>query len=52
MSPDSKFPQDWEIEGVEETLKFPEKRCRIPPAGGLGVSPKFLFPPRLGDTGG
>jgi hypothetical protein len=29
-----------------------KKRCRILPAGGLGVSPRFKSPPRLGDLGG
>jgi hypothetical protein len=29
-----------------------EKRCRILPAGGLGVSPSYKSPPRLGDIGG
>jgi hypothetical protein len=28
-----------------------EKRCRILPDGGLGVSPNFKKPPRLGDIG-
>jgi len=34
---------------IERLLK---KRCRILPAGGLGVSPSFRNPPRLGDIGG
>ena len=29
-----------------------KKRCRILPAGGLGVTPSFKSPPRLGDIGG
>ncbi|MGB2852868.1 MAG: four helix bundle protein [Dehalococcoidia bacterium] len=29
-----------------------KKRCRMLPAGGLGVSPRFKSPPRLGDLGG
>ena len=29
-----------------------KKRCRILPAGGLGVSPQIKSPPRLGDIGG
>ena len=29
-----------------------KKRRRILPAGGLGVSPSFKSPPRLGDIGG
>ena len=29
-----------------------KKRCRILFAGGLGVSPSFRNPPRLGDLGG
>ena len=29
-----------------------KKRRRILPAGGLGVSPSFKSPPRLGDTWG
>jgi len=29
-----------------------KKRCRIFPAGGLGVSPRFRSPSRLGDIGG
>ena len=29
-----------------------EKRCKILPAGGLGVSPSFESLPRLGDIGG
>jgi len=39
---------------VEATLlKRPlKKKCRILPAGGLGVSPSFKNPPRLGDIGG
>jgi hypothetical protein len=37
-------------DGQIELLK---KRCRMPPAGELGVSPGFfIIPPRLGDTGG
>ena len=28
------------------------KRCRILPAGGLGVSPSYKYLPRLGDIGG
>ena len=28
-----------------------QKKCRILPAGGLGVSPSFKSPPRLGDIG-
>jgi hypothetical protein len=34
---------------IERPMK---KRCRILPAGGLGVSPCFGSPPRLGDIGG
>jgi hypothetical protein len=33
-------------------VKRTEKRCRILPAGGSGVSPEFKSPPRLGDQGG
>jgi hypothetical protein len=29
-----------------------KKKCRILPAGGLGVSPSYKTPPRLGDIGG
>jgi len=29
-----------------------KKRCRILPAGGLGVSPSLKSPPILGDIGG
>jgi hypothetical protein len=32
--------------------KLPKKRYRNLPAEGLGVSPRFLIPPRLGDTRG
>ena len=36
----------------EPITKSPlKKRCRILPAGGLGVSPSFKSPPRLGDVG-
>jgi len=32
---------------------IPEERCRIHPAGGLGVPPKSLSaPPKKGGTGG
>ena len=33
-------------------LEIAEERCRILPAGGLGVTPRFKNPPRLGDIGG
>ncbi|MCX5995650.1 MAG: hypothetical protein NTV59_06605 [Chloroflexi bacterium] len=39
-----KVPQDWGIKGVE-------KRCRIPPAGGLGVSPNLKIPQEWGTKG-
>ena len=34
------------------SMRLLKKRCRIYPAGGLGVSPSFISPPRLGDSGG
>ena len=29
-----------------------KKRCRIVPAGGLGVSPSFINSPKIGGLGG
>jgi hypothetical protein len=41
------------IVSTEKQLKRPlKKRCRVIPAGGLGVSPSFKSLPRLGDTWG
>jgi hypothetical protein len=45
MRPDSLF----RYLNIRMLLK---KRCRILPAGGLGASPSFKYPPRLGDIGG
>ena len=37
---------------ISITQRLLKKKCRIFPAGGLGVSPSFRSPPRLGDIGG
>jgi hypothetical protein len=42
-----------DLEGLNGTILVPmipmKKRCRILPAGGLGVPPRLKNPPRLGD---
>jgi len=54
-----KSPKIGGYRGLIETIsassyskRLLRKRCRILPAGGLGVSPSFKSPPRLGDIGG
>jgi hypothetical protein len=44
VSPKPIIPQDWGIKEVE-------KRCRIPPAEGLGVPPSPNFPQDWGTQG-
>ncbi len=55
-----KSPRIWALRKLIKTVSAgslnivrpPKKRCRILPAGGLGVSPRFRSPPILGDIEG